>query len=179
MTVQKFLDENHDIKHLLLAENERVMETLCTALSGEKITEITLIAKGSTNRSYLVCTTQNSYVLRIPGTGSDEMVDRYREKEIYDLIKDYGIADEIVYLNPESGIKISVYCENARFLDLTKENEVKVRLKTAEENAAKEIANKTTDITLKVVRNILNNSLDDKALDQLIDRSIDDLQKIV
>lgn len=61
---------------------------------------------------------------------------------------------------------------------IAKENEVKVRLKTAEENAAKEIANKTTDITLKVVRNILNNSLDDKALDQLIDRSIDDLQKI-
>ena len=89
MTVQKFLDENHDIKHLLLAENERVMETLCTALSGEKITEITLIAKGSTNRSYLVCTTQNSYVLRIPGIGSGEMVDRYREKEIYDLaVKD-------------------------------------------------------------------------------------------
>ena len=128
MTVQKFLDENHDIKHLLLAENERVMETLCTALSGEKITEITLIAKGSTNRSYLVCTTQNSYVLRIPGIGSGEMVDRYREKEIYDLIKDYGIADEVVYLNPESGIKISVYCENARFLDLTKENEVKAFL---------------------------------------------------
>lgn len=129
MTVQKFLDENHDIKHFLLDENEKVMKTLDTVLNREEITEITLIAKGSTNHSYLVTTTHNKYVLRIPGIGSGEMVDRYHEKEIYDLIKDYGISDEVVYLNPENGIKISVYCENARFLDVTKENELEAFLK--------------------------------------------------
>lgn len=129
MTVQKFLDENHDIKHFLLAENERVTKTLANALNGEEITEITLIAKGSTNRSYLVTTTNNKYVLRIPGMGSGEMVDRYREKEIYELIKDYDIADKVIYLNPENGIKISLYRENARFLDIAKENELDAFLK--------------------------------------------------
>jgi thiamine kinase-like enzyme len=88
------------------------------------------MAKGSTNRSYLVRTTKNSYVLRIPGIGSSEMVDRHLEKEIYDLMKDYDISDRVVYLNPENGIRISIYCENARFLDLTKENDVKLFLKT-------------------------------------------------
>jgi F-type H+-transporting ATPase subunit b len=61
---------------------------------------------------------------------------------------------------------------------LAKENEVKIRLRTAEENASREIASKTANITLAVVKNILDNSLDEKALDQLIDKSIDDLQKI-
>lgn len=60
---------------------------------------------------------------------------------------------------------------------LAKEQEAKMRLKTAEDNASKEIATKTADITLAVVRSILRDSLDEKALDQLIDRSIEDLEK--
>lgn len=60
---------------------------------------------------------------------------------------------------------------------LAKEQEAKIRLKTAEENASREIASKTADITLAVVKTILKDSLDDKALDQLIDRSIDELDK--
>ncbi len=60
---------------------------------------------------------------------------------------------------------------------LAKEQEAKMRLKTAEDNASKEIATKTADITLAVVRSILRDSLDEKALDQLIDRSIEDLDK--
>ena len=58
-----------------------------------------------------------------------------------------------------------------------KENEAKIRLKTAEENASKEIASKTAEITMSVVKAILDNSLDDKAADQLIDLSIDELEK--
>lgn len=59
-----------------------------------------------------------------------------------------------------------------------KEKEAKDRLKAAEDNAAKEIADKTADMTLAIVRKILADSLDDKALSLLIDASIDDLQKI-
>lgn len=58
-----------------------------------------------------------------------------------------------------------------------KENDAKIRLKTAEENASKEIADKTADITLKIVKKILTDSLDDKALDLLINASIEDLEK--
>ena len=59
-----------------------------------------------------------------------------------------------------------------------KEKEAKDRLKAAEDNAAKEIADKTADMTLAIVRKILADSLDNKALSLLIDASIDDLQKI-
>lgn len=58
-----------------------------------------------------------------------------------------------------------------------KEADVKMRLKTAEEEASKEIASKTTEITMAVVKTILDNSLDNKALDQLIDLSIEELEK--
>lgn len=130
MNTAKFLEDNSDIKKLLLKENENIKKALDISTDSEKITEISLIAKGSTNHSYLIRTTKNNYVLRVPGIGSSEMVVRYLEKEIYDLLKDYDISDQVVYLNPETGIKISLYCENARFLDLTKENEVKLFLKT-------------------------------------------------
>ena len=130
MNTAKFLEDNSDIKQILLEENEKIKKSLDVFTDSEKTTEISLIAKGSTNHSYLVRTTKNNYVLRVPGIGSSEMVVRYLEKEIYDLLKDYDISDKVVYLNPETGIKISLYCENARFLDLTKENEVKLFLKT-------------------------------------------------
>ena len=60
---------------------------------------------------------------------------------------------------------------------ITREADAKMRLKTAEERASKEIASKTAEITMSVVKTILNDSLNDKALDQLIDLSIDELEK--
>ena len=109
MNTTQFLEDNNDIKQILLEENEKIKKELDIFTDSEKTTEISLMAKGSTNRSYLVRTTKNCYVLRIPGKGSSEMIDRSLEKEIYDLIKDYDISDQVVYLNPENGIKLSVY----------------------------------------------------------------------
>ena len=94
---------------------------------------------------------------------------RGAKKEVNDIL--VRSEREIEMIKKEALIKLDA--EMA-----AKENEVKIRLKTAEENASREIANKAADITLAVVKNILNSSLDDKALDQLIDKSIDDLQKI-
>lgn len=58
-----------------------------------------------------------------------------------------------------------------------KEKEAKVRLKTAEADAAKEIANKTADVTLSVVKKVLSDTLDEAALNQLIDSSIEQIEK--
>ena len=62
---------------------------------------------------------------------------------------------------------------------LIKEKEAKSRLKNAEEDALKEISDKTADVTLAVVKKILNDSLDEKALSLLIDASIENLKKQV
>lgn len=57
-----------------------------------------------------------------------------------------------------------------------KEKEAKARLKAAEADASKEIADCTADMTLAAVRKILADSLDDKALDKLVDTSIENLK---
>ena len=67
MNTADFLNDNNDIKQLLLEENEKIKKALDIFTDSEKITEISLIAKGSTNHSYLVRTTKNNYVLRVPG----------------------------------------------------------------------------------------------------------------
>lgn len=59
-----------------------------------------------------------------------------------------------------------------------KERDVKTRLKNAVDDAAKDVAKKTTELTMSTVRKILNDSLDSKALDKLILSSIDNLDKI-
>ena len=59
-----------------------------------------------------------------------------------------------------------------------KEKEAKDRLKAFEDNAAKEISEKTVELTIKIVKKILADSLDDKALSLLIDASINDLKKV-
>ena len=59
-----------------------------------------------------------------------------------------------------------------------KERDAKLRLKAMEENATKEISDKTADLTLSIVKKILDKSLDSKAAAKLIDKSIDDLKKI-
>ena len=51
MNIEKFLEENSDIKQILLEENEKIKKALDVFRDSEKITEISLIAKGSTNHS--------------------------------------------------------------------------------------------------------------------------------
>lgn len=119
MNINNFLKDNQDVKNAL----ESIMKT-------EELTEISLMTKGATNRSYLVRALSGNYVLRVPGKGSDEMIDRHLECEVYSLIKDCGISDKAVYINPENGIKISIYHSDSRFLNLINENEIKTFLKT-------------------------------------------------
>lgn len=105
-------------------ENPDIKETLDIVLKDAQILNISLMAKGSTNRSYLVESTLGKYVLRIPGKGANQLIDRYAEKEIYSLIHDYGIGDETVYINPENGHKMSIYIEGSRHMDSKSEKDI-------------------------------------------------------
>lgn len=119
MNIQEFLSEHPEAEY-----------TLKQSLPNEEITEISLISQGSTNRSYLINATENCYVLRIPGAGSEQLIDRYAEKQIYYLIKDYGIGDEIIYLNPENGHKVTRYIKNTRTINISDKNDIKLFIKT-------------------------------------------------
>lgn len=82
-----------------------------------EITDITVLKKGMTNRSFLFSCRNERYIMRIPGEGTDQLINRREEAEVYNLINGKGICDEIVYISPDNGCKITKYLSGARVCD--------------------------------------------------------------
>lgn len=80
----------------------------------EEITDITVLKKGMTNRSFRFGCRGRRYIMRIPGEGTDQLINRREEYEVYETIRDKNICDDIYYINPENGYKITAFLENAR-----------------------------------------------------------------
>jgi len=70
-----------------------------------------------TNRLMRFSVDDNPYLLRVPGEGSNELTNRAQEAAVYNALAEKGIAEEIVYISPKDGYKISIYLENARMCD--------------------------------------------------------------
>ena len=83
-------------------------------VKAENITDISVLKKGMTNRSFVFCCRNKKYIMRIPGEGTDQLINRQQEAETYQVIDGHGICDNIVYINPNNGYKISEFLENAR-----------------------------------------------------------------
>lgn len=83
----------------------------------DEIRDITVLKKGMTNRSFLFTCHDRRYIMRIPGEGTEKLINRRQEYEVYQKIKNTGLCDEIYYLNPENGYKITAYFENVRVCD--------------------------------------------------------------
>lgn len=92
------------------------LNQIAEALHGntDDIVQITVLKKGMTNRSFLFSCQGTRYIMRIPGEGTDQLIDRRAEAEICRLIKDKGICEDIVYMDPDSGCKITRFIEGAR-----------------------------------------------------------------
>ena len=82
-----------------------------------EIKDITILKKGMTNRSFLFTCKDRKYIMRIPGEGTDQLINRREEAEVYQAIADKDLCDSIVYINPENGYKITEYYENTRVCD--------------------------------------------------------------
>ena len=83
----------------------------------EEITDITVLKKGMTNRSFLFSNRGKKYIMRIPGEGTDQLINRAQEAQVYQAINGKRICDDIIYINPENGYKITAFMENARVCD--------------------------------------------------------------
>ena len=80
----------------------------------EQIKNIKSLKKGMTNRSFLFEINQDKYIMRIPGEGTDQLINRKEEYEVYQVIKDLNISDEVIYMNPQNGYKITKYLNDTR-----------------------------------------------------------------
>ncbi len=83
----------------------------------KEITDITVLKKGMTNRSFLFACHGRKYIMRIPGEGTEQLIDRSKEAGVYKAIEGRGICGENLYLNPENGYKITKFIENSRVCD--------------------------------------------------------------
>lgn len=84
----------------------------------DEIKDIRALKKGMTNRSFLFTCRGIRYIMRIPGEGTERLINRRQEYEVYQTIKGLGISDDIFYIDPEKGYKMTAYLENARACDL-------------------------------------------------------------
>lgn len=95
----------------------------------EEITGISVLKKGMTNRSFLFNCAQKRYIMRIPGEGTERLINREEEAEVYDQIKNRNICDKVIYMDAENGYKITEYIEGARVCDPCSENDVRKCMK--------------------------------------------------
>ena len=111
------------------------IQVICQALGArpEEVTNITVLKKGMTNRSFLFSCKDKKYIMRIPGEGTDQLINRRQEAAVYQTIAGRKICDEIAYINPENGYKITEYLEGARVCNAENEEDLQKCMKKLRE----------------------------------------------
>lgn len=111
------------------------IQVICEALGAQQdeVTNITVLKKGMTNRSFLFSCKDKKYIMRIPGEGTDQLINRRQEAAVYQTIAGRRICDEIAYINPEDGYKITEYLEGARVCDAENEEDLQKCMKKLRE----------------------------------------------
>lgn len=61
------------------------------------IIDINVLKKGMTNRSFLFSCKGKKYIMRIPGEGTDQLINRKEEAQVYQIIKEKNICDCICW----------------------------------------------------------------------------------
>ena len=102
-------------------------------VSKSEIVDITVLKKGMTNRSFLFTCRNKKYIMRIPGEGTDQLINRREEAQVYEVIKGREICDDIAYINPENGYKITEFLEGSRVCDADNPDDLKACMKKLRE----------------------------------------------
>lgn len=96
----------------IIEKDIKVIEELKEKLfQGQEIKNIERLG-GLTNHSYHVTLSTDDLVFRLPGEGTEELINRQDEKIATDLASSVDVDSTILYFD-EKGIKISKFIENA------------------------------------------------------------------
>ena len=114
-TYEQLRELDSDSNHLKSDALEVISRELKVAQN--EIVDITVLKKGMTNRSFLFTCGEKKYIMRIPGEGTDQLINRQEEAAVYQIIDGRNICDDIVYINPDNGYKITKFLEGARVCD--------------------------------------------------------------
>ena len=114
-TYEQLRELDHNSKQL----QHKAIAVACQALQAqpEEIQNITVLKKGMTNRSFLFTCRERKYIMRIPGEGTDQLINRWEEASVYDVIREKKLCDDIIHIDPGNGYKITRFIDGARCCD--------------------------------------------------------------
>lgn len=122
-TYEQLRELDSDSDHL----RSDIIQLICEIFecTETEVTEIKSLKKGMTNRSFRFRCRDKRYIMRIPGEGTDKMINRKNEYAVYECLSGKNITDPIVYISPENGYKITEYIEDVNVCDSEKLEDVK------------------------------------------------------
>ena len=114
-TYEQLRELDHNSEQL----KSEVIKTIAKVfqVAPEEIVDIAVLKKGMTNRSFLFSCKGGKYIMRIPGEGTDRLINRRQEADVYRAISGKGLCDDPVYINPENGYKITKFLDGIRVCD--------------------------------------------------------------
>lgn len=130
-TYEQLREIDEDSNHLKSDALEIISNVF--GVNQSAIINIEVLKKGMTNRSFLFHCKNEKYIMRIPGEGTDQLINRKQEADVYTAIAGYNLCDEPVYLNAEKGYKITRYIENVRNLDANNEQDLQIGMEKLRE----------------------------------------------
>ena len=93
-----------------LSEITRLMEE---RFGEDIIGDVIWLDKGLTNRSYKVAVKSGVFVVRLPGQGTEELINRKDEYVSNKIACDLKIDSDLLYFDTSTGVKISAYITDA------------------------------------------------------------------
>lgn len=114
-TYKDLYELDKDSEHLKSEAIDTIKKALLVDV--DEIEEIQVLKKGMTNRSFLFSANGKKYIMRIPGEGTEKLINRREEAEVYGMINGKNICDDVVYINPDNGYKITEFIPNGRSCD--------------------------------------------------------------
>lgn len=121
-TYEQLRSLDHDSQQLKSDKINIIAQAL--GVHTDQVVDITVLKKGMTNRSFLFSCQGKRYIMRIPGEGTDRLIDRSGEAAVCRLVADQRICEDIIFMDPHSGYKITRFIEGARTCDPLNPNEV-------------------------------------------------------
>lgn len=89
---------------MMVSDVPQIIES-CGFCRAEKVKSLRAMKSGMTNRSYSFCMDDKRYIIRIPGEGTDRLINRAQEYAVYRAIAPLKISETVHYFDPVTGIK--------------------------------------------------------------------------
>ena len=91
----------------------------------EGISSFYVINKGMTNKLFYFKAEGKEYLIRVPGEGTEYLLDRTQEAAVYRELADENITDKIVCIDPVEGFKITEYIAGVHNCNVADAEEVR------------------------------------------------------